>query len=68
VNLYTTELRLRDELEIALDRARRAEARVEPMSRLIEIQSEKIKRLRKALSDHIGNIRVARVERGEDAT
>jgi hypothetical protein len=66
VNLYTTELRLRDELEIALDRARRAEARVEPMARLIDIQSEKIKRLRKSLSEHIGVLRVARVERGED--
>jgi hypothetical protein len=35
------------------------------MARLIDIQSEKIKRLRKSLSEHIGGLRVARVERGE---
>jgi hypothetical protein len=67
VNLLTDIDRLRDECEVAIERASLAEARMSGMKLVIDAQAEKIKRLRKALSDHIGNIRVARVERGEVA-
>jgi hypothetical protein len=67
VNLLTDIDRLRDECEVAMERAKDAEARMSGMKLVIDAQAEKIKRLRKALSDHIGNIRVARVERGEVA-
>ena len=67
MNLLTDIDRLRDECEVAIERASLAEARMSGMKLVIEAQAEKIKRLRRALSDHIGNIRVARVERGEVA-
>lgn len=65
MNLLTDVDRLRDELAVAREDARLAKARVDGMRRVIDVQAERIKRLRKALSDHIGAIRVARVERGE---
>lgn len=65
MNLYTQEDRLRDELSVAREDARLAKARVDGMKLVIDAQGERIKRLRRALSEHIGSIRVARVERGE---
>ena len=65
MNLLTDIVRLRDECEVAMERAKDAEARMSGMKLVIDAQAERIKRLRKALSEHIGSIRVSRVERGD---